>query len=115
MTEEQQERIDSTFRSGTLTSCGVLVGFSLGFLSQWSLMSGTWEFADLVAVSTIVVGIALQINALRLLFRVSSLVRSNYEHSVRIFLAGLLLTAAGVAAALFASIFGVAQQAVIDA
>jgi hypothetical protein len=110
MAEQDGERVNANFRNGTLTTCGVLVGFSLGFLSQWSLMSGSWHAIDVAAAGVIAVGIALQMNALRLLFHVDSLLRANYERSVRHFLAGLYLAGLGVALALFVSLLGLGPQ-----
>ena len=36
---EELQRVDSTFRNGSITAIGV-VGFSLGFLSRWAALPG---------------------------------------------------------------------------
>lgn len=102
----QRSTIDATFRNGSLTAIGVVVGFSLGFLSRWAGTPGTWSYVDLGAVAAITLGIAFQIKALADLLRVSSLVLARYDRSIRIFLAGLILVAAGVVAAIFADLIG---------
>ncbi|MXQ11886.1 hypothetical protein [Microvirga makkahensis] len=98
--------IDATFRNGSLTAIGVVVGFSLGFLSRWAGLPGDWERSDLIAVSAITLGIVLQIKALANLLAVDSLLIAKYNRSVRIFVTGLVLVACGVAAALFADLMG---------
>lgn len=102
----QRNAIDSTFRNGSLTAVGVVVGFSLGFLSRWAGLPGDWARTDLVAVALIVLGIAMQIKALADLLMVSSLVLKRYNRSIRIFLVGLVLVAGGVVLAIFADILG---------
>jgi hypothetical protein len=102
----QQARIDSTFRNGSLTAIGVVVGFSLGFLSRWAAAPGEWYNADLVAVGAITLGIALQIKALADMLSVRSLVLKRYNRSVRIFMAGVVLVAGGVVIAIFADLLG---------
>jgi hypothetical protein len=99
-------KIDSTFRNGSLTAVGVVVGFSLGFLSRWAGLPGTWSNVDLVAVVAITVGIGLQIKALADLLGVASLERSRYERCVRIFLTGLVIVSLGVVLAIFADLLG---------
>jgi hypothetical protein len=98
--------IDATFRNGSLTAIGVVVGFSLGFLSRWASTPGEWARADLVAVAVITLGIALQSKALADLLSRRSLDAGRYDRSVRIFLTGLVLVATGVVLAIFADILG---------
>lgn len=105
-TLSQVPRIDSTFRNGSLTAIGVVVGFSLGFLSRWAGLPGGWSYSDLMAVSSITVGIVLQIKSLADLLSVESLILSRYKRSIRIFLAGLILVALGTGAAIFADLLG---------
>src|SRR5215207_6552203 len=84
---EEQQRIDSTFRNGSITAIGVVVGFSLGFLSRWSALPGEWSLSDLVSVALITLGLALQVKSLADLLLVSSLQLKRYNRSIRIFLA----------------------------
>jgi hypothetical protein len=102
----ERTTIDATFRNGSITAIGVVVGFSLGFLSRWAGLPGSWSHSDIVAVTAITLGIVLQIRALASLLSVNSLVIARYSRSVRIFVVGLILVVFGVAAAIFADLIG---------
>ena len=103
---EEQQRIDSIFRSGSITAIGVVVGFSLGFLSRWAALPGEWTHSDLVSVALITLGLALQVKSLADLLHVSSLQLKRYNRSVRFFLTGLILVGLGVVSAVFADLLG---------
>jgi hypothetical protein len=103
---EEPARIEGIFRSGSITAISVVVGFSLGFLVRWSGLPGRWAGSDVFAVVGITLGVALQIKALVDLLAVRSVIVSRYERAVRIFVAGLILVAVGVVAAIFAQLLG---------
>ncbi|MGO4570725.1 hypothetical protein [Microvirga sp. 2TAF3] len=100
------QKIDSIFRSGSITAISVVVGFSLGFLSRWSGLPGSWSASDFFAVAAITLGIVVQIKALIDLLSIRSLFLQHYNRSIRIFVAGLILVAIGVVAAIFADLIG---------
>jgi hypothetical protein len=102
----QRSTIDATFRNGSLTAIGVVVGFSLSFMSRWAVSPGEWSGADLFAVTAITLGIAFQIKSLADLLSITSLVLARYNQSVRIFMIGLVLVATGVVIAIFADLIG---------
>jgi hypothetical protein len=102
----QRSIIDATFRNGSLTAIGVVVGFSLSFMSRWAASPGEWSGADLFAVTAITLGIAFQIKSLADLLSITSLVLARYNQSVRIFMIGLVLVATGVVIAIFADLIG---------
>jgi hypothetical protein len=102
----QRSTIDATFRNGSLTAIGVVVGFSLSFMSRWAASPGEWSGADLFAVTAITLGIAFQIKSLADLLSITSLVLARYNQSVRIFMIGLVLVATGVVIAIFADLIG---------
>jgi hypothetical protein len=104
--DARQEMIEAEFRSGSLTAISVVVGFSLSFLSLWAGLQGEWQLIDLVAVLSILVGIAFQIKALADLLSIGSLILANYNRSRKIFLIGLALVALGVAIAIFGDLSG---------
>jgi hypothetical protein len=106
----QPRRIDSTFRNGSLTAIGVVVGFSLGFLSSWATSDGDWKTLDFIAVAMIMLGIALKIRSLAGLLSINSLLLANYERLVRFFLVGLVFTSTGVALAVFGDLLGFDQH-----
>ncbi|EIM29553.1 hypothetical protein [Microvirga lotononidis] len=103
---EELQRVDSTFRNGSITAIGVVVGFSLGFLSRWSALPGEWTHSDLVSVALITLGLSLQVKALADLLLISSLQLKWYNRSVRFFLTGLILVGLGVVLAVFADLVG---------
>ena len=104
-------RIDATFRNGSLTAIGVVLGFSLGFLSRWAGMPGNWSGTDLFAVAAISAGIALQVISMSNLLGIRSLEVVLYERAVRFFMIGLILVSLGVVFALFADLLGFGGQA----
>jgi hypothetical protein len=110
VTRLSSERIDATFRNGSLTAISVIVGFSLSFLNRWAAEPGPWEISDLAAVAAIVVGIVLQVSSLASLLSVRSLLLGNYVRAVRLFLIGLAVVSIGVALAIASDIFGYGQK-----
>lgn len=103
--DPKEELIETIFRNGTITVVGILLAFSLGFVTHWAANPMPWRIYDLFAVAPILVGIALQMRALSILLDISSLRRPIYEHANRIFMAGLILTACGVGLAILLDVF----------
>ena len=103
--DPKEELIETIFRNGTITAVGILLAFSLGFITHWAANPVPWRFYDLFAVVPILVGVALQMRALSLLLDMSSLRRHVYDRASRIFMAGLILTACGVGLAILLDVF----------
>ncbi|WP_192258204.1 hypothetical protein [Mesorhizobium caraganae] len=103
--DPKEELIETIFRNGTITVVGILLAFSLGFVTHWAANPVPWRLYDLFAVVPILVGIALEMRALSLLLDMSSLRRPIYERANRIFMAGLILTACGVGLAILLDVF----------
>ena len=103
----QPATIEATFRNGSLAVMSVVGGFSLGFLSRWAGLPGSWTQADLFAVTAITLGILLQVKALADMLSVNSLLLARYNRTVRFFFVGLVLVFVGVAAAIFSDLIGV--------
>jgi hypothetical protein len=106
---DKPAEIDSTFRSGSLTAIGIMVGFSLGFLTRWAGVPGGWSRADYAALALMTPGIVLQMVSLTMLLSIDSLELAKYNRMIRIFLAGIILVAAGVFIAVFLDIAGYGQ------
>lgn len=100
------DRVDSAFRNGTLTGIGLIVAFSLGFLTRWAGVPGKWVASDIVALTLIVLGIVLQMASLYSFLDVESLLARNHKRYVRVFKIGLSLTALGIVVAIFAEVAG---------
>lgn len=98
--EEHPEKIDSTFRNGTMTALGVLLAFSLGFVIQWVSSPTPWHLIDLAALAPMMAGIAMQLIALERLLRYDSLEKARYDRACRDFMIGMVLTTAGITVAL---------------
>ena len=102
----RRSTIDSTFRNGSLTAIGVVVGFSLGFLSRWAepRASGRMPISSPSRRSRS----ASRSRSSRRRHAVGQIsILTRYNRSVRIFLVGLVLVATGVAAAIFADLAGI--------
>lgn len=100
------ERIDATFRNGSITAVGILTGFSLGYVSQWVSDPSPWDIYDLFAVCPMILGIIMQVIALAALLSVSSLYLAHYNRAKATFLIGLCLTAIGMTIAMGLDISG---------
>ncbi|WP_201413806.1 hypothetical protein [Mesorhizobium sp. J8] len=105
----KEEPIETVFRNGTITVVGILLAFSLGFVTHWAANPVPWQFYDLFAVIPILVGIASQLRALWMLLDMSSLRRRAYVRANRTFMAGLIVTACGVGVAILLDLFEVAS------
>ena len=103
-------QIDATFRNGSVTAIGIVLGFSLGFLSQWATNPISWSAVDILAALPLVAGIGLQAKAFADLLAVQSLVLANYDRARRMFLAGLALVACGVVIAILLDILGLGPR-----
>jgi hypothetical protein len=103
-------RIDATFRNGSVTAVGIVIGFSLGFLSQWASNPISWSKVDIAAAIPIILGIALQGKAFADLLSIDSLVLAKYERARVVFLVDLSLVAAGVAIAILLDILGLGPR-----
>lgn len=110
ITPPSEARIDATFRNGSVTAIGIILGFSLGFLSQWASNPIAWSRVDVIAALPIVAGIGLQGKAFADLLSPQSLILAKYERARSIFLLGLTLVALGVAGAIMLDILGLGPR-----
>ncbi|TPL81021.1 hypothetical protein [Mesorhizobium sp. B2-3-12] len=110
---EKEDLIEPVFRNGTVTTVGILLAFSLGFITHWAANPIPWQTYHLVAVLPILAGIALQMRALALLLDTASLRRPVYARANRIFMAGLICTASGVGLAILLDVLHVAARSAL--
>jgi uncharacterized membrane protein len=113
MDKQPDDRIEILFRNGTITVVGIVVAFSLGFLTQWASNPIPWQQSHPVAVAPIILGIALQMKSLADLLRHESLRRSVHDRAVRFFMVGLILTFVGVGAAILLDVFQIAESSAL--
>jgi hypothetical protein len=96
----EAEKIEAVFRNGSVTVVGVIVGFSLTFLTAWATNPLPWSLYDLYGILPLVGGVILQILALAALLRTDSLEVERYRRAIRLFLIGLAVVGIGVAIAI---------------
>lgn len=109
--EKPDELVETIFRNGTLTVVGIVLAFSLGFVTHWAANPIPWQPEDGFALAPILLGISLQIKALSDLLKHRCLKKRYFERANRTFMAGLLLTSAGVALAILFDFFEMSKIA----
>ncbi|WSH24936.1 hypothetical protein U8Q07_33255 (plasmid) [Rhizobium ruizarguesonis] len=77
LNDDDEHLIETLFRNGTITVVGVVLSFSLGFLTQWASNPIPWRLADLPTLVVITIGIVFQLRSLALLLQTSSLKKSR--------------------------------------
>ncbi len=111
--DPKEDVVETTFRNGSVTTVGILVAFSLGFITHWAANPIPWRACHLVAVLPILAGIALQMRALAMLLDIESLQRRICERANRIFIAGLIFTACGVGGAILLDFFDISTKSAL--
>jgi len=56
----EPDRIEAVFRNGSITVVGVIVGFSLTFLTAWASNPLPWSLYDLYGIVPLVAGTGMQ-------------------------------------------------------
>ncbi|MEI1246427.1 hypothetical protein [Rhizobium aouanii] len=107
---DPNEKIDATFRNGSLTAAGIILGFSLNFISVWVSNPNDWSRIDILPMLFLTVGIAVQVKVFADLLARNSLIAANYDRSRRLFLIGLGIVAAGMGIALVNDILGLGRM-----
>lgn len=98
--DEKEPLVEMLFRNGTLTVVGILLSFSLTFVTQWAHNPIPWQLSDLPTLILLSAGIVGQAYSLIILLRHESLRRRVYDRASKWFVAGLSLTATGVISAI---------------
>lgn len=107
---EPNEKIDATFRNGSLTATGIILGFSLNFVSVWVSNPNDWSRIDILPMLFLTIGIAIQVKVFTDLLARDSLIAVKYDRSRRLFLIGLGVVAAGIGIALVNDILGLGRM-----
>jgi hypothetical protein len=105
LNDDDEHLIETLFRNGTITVVGVVLSFSLGFLTQWASNPIPWRLADLPTLVVIAIGIVFQLRSLALLLQTSSLKKVVYDKASRLFLSGVIITGSGVFLAILIDTF----------
>jgi hypothetical protein len=97
---EEEPLVEMLFRNGTLTVVGIVLSFSLGFVTNWAGNPIPWTLVDLPTLALLVIGIIFQLMALRGLLRHDSLRRRSFDRATTTFIVGASFTSAGVISAI---------------
>jgi hypothetical protein len=101
MSNESEPVVDTLFRNGTLTVIGIILSFSLTFLSQWAQNPVPWTLRELPTMALLGAGIITQGSSLVIFIRHDSLQRRVYDRASKRFLYGLGMTMSGIFLAIF--------------
>jgi|SRR5581483_761828 len=86
---------DFDWRKGLIQAIGIILGFSLGFLGNWALSEGVWEWIHLPALVSLVTGNAVLILSLYRLSMPKYRRRKHPGREVHFFTVGTVLTLVG--------------------
>lgn len=106
--DEKDQLVDVVFRNGSLTALGIILSFSLSFLTQWANNPIPWDLTDLPTVLLLALGIILQLRALASLLHTTTLKRVPFERANKLFLLGVISTTTGVFAGIVTDLVRVA-------
>ena len=105
-TKRQHRPVPAGYRQGIITAITVLLGFTLAFFRFWGFeASGEWTVRSIIAGSTLVVAVLLQIIALYRSLRLEDDDQEEYRKTVVWFIASavVLLVALLIAVVVFSS------------
>lgn len=97
--DDNEQLIETIFRNGTLTVVGIVLSFSLGFLTRWANNPLPWQLVDLPTIALLAAGIVYQIMALCRLLQPTALEKHKFDRANRLFIIGIIMTGSGTIAA----------------
>ena len=101
--QAQQGPLPQGYRQGIITAITVLLGFTLAFFRFWGFeASGEWTVRSIIAGSTLIVAILLQIIALFRSLRLEDDDREEYRKTVTWFVASAVVLLIGLLIAVVA-------------
>ncbi len=110
MSHEPIERIEAVFRNGSVTVVGVIVGFSLPYVTSRASSPTPRQLHDLLGLIPRGIGVAFQLVALSAMLHTDSLERPRHGRGWRHLLIGLVLVGAGPAGAIAADAITIARR-----
>jgi membrane protease YdiL (CAAX protease family) len=90
-----EPRISDTERSGSITALGVLLGFSITILSDWSNRPGEWELVGAIPLFLYGSSVALQVLALYRALQVPRETQAQHRRTIKLAIIGLLVMFVG--------------------
>ena len=101
--ERQPCPLPAGYRQGIITAITVLLGFTLAFFRFWGFeASGEWTIRSIIAASTLVAAVVLQIVALFRSLRLEDDDREEYRKTVMWFVASAVVLLVGLLIAVVA-------------
>ena len=91
----ETERISETERSGSITALGVLLGFSIAILDQWSNRPEPWTFASAIPLILFGSSVFLQVLALYRALQVPRELQPAHRTTIKLAMSGLIVMFAG--------------------
>lgn len=92
------------YRQGIITAITVMLGFSLYFLRFWNFEApGAWTPMAVIAAGLVVLSVLLHLVALWRSLQIADDSQPVYRRTLQWFLAGIICSVLGVAAASFAA------------
>jgi multisubunit Na+/H+ antiporter MnhB subunit len=101
-----EARISATERSGSITALGVLLGFSIAILSEWSNRPGKWELVGAIPLFLYGGSVALQVVALYRALQVPREIQSDHRRTIKLAVIGLVVMFVGFLSTIVIDVLG---------
>jgi len=100
------ERISDTERNGSITALGVLLGFSIAILGEWSNRPGKWELVGAIPLLFYGSSVALQVLALYRALQVPREMQAQHRRTINLAVIGLVVMFAGFLSTIVIDVLG---------
>jgi len=98
-------RISETERSGSITALGVLLGFSITILGDWSNRPGKWDLVGTIPLLLYGSSVALQVVALYRALQIPREIREDHRRSINLAIIGLIVMFVGFLSTIVIDVF----------
>jgi membrane protease YdiL (CAAX protease family) len=98
-------RISETERSGSITALGVLLGFSITILGDWSNRPGKWDLVGAIPLLLYGISVALQVIALYRALQIPREIREDHRRSINLAIIGLIVMFVGFLSTIVIDVF----------
>ena len=101
-----EAQISETERSGSITALGVLLGFSIAILSEWSNRPGQWEPVGAIPLFLYGISVALQVVALYRALQVPREIQADHRRTINLAVIGLVVMFVGFLSTIVIDVLG---------
>lgn len=98
---EDYSKVSDDARNGLITAIGIILGFSLTFLAQWSLDDSDWELRDLLPMVVLLAGVSMMLAALKRALIPYHQNIPHYEKTVQLFFWSIVVVLFGFVVSIF--------------